>query len=134
MNINQILLTIADEIARENGYIMIDEKLIIGKNDWFWGNRKAWPNAQVLARTYILPAWEDEQERQDYSTNKVYLDMHWGNPRIHVRYPDGISCCLTYRNTDNSCSEVQAFGSTGLTKASYIQNKINELNNKDHNK
>lgn len=114
MNINEIMLTVASEIARDNGYILADERVIIGKKDWFWGNREAFPDARVMSRTYILPAWEEEREREGDFTSKIYLDMHWGKPRLHVRYPDGTSCCLTYGN--EGCSEGQSFGPAGLEK------------------
>lgn len=126
MNINEIMLIVADEIARSNGYILTDEKVIIGKDDSFWGNRIAFPDAQVRSRTYILPAWEEEHERDFFYTRKINLDMYLGKPRIHVRYPDGSSCCLTYGN--EGCSEAQAFGQNGLAKALCLQNRIDELN------
>lgn len=127
MNINEIMLTVASEIARDNGYILADERVIIGKKDWFWGNREAFPDARVMSRTYILPAWEEGREREGDFTSKIYLDMHWGNPRLHGRYPDGTSCCLTYGN--EGCSEGQSFGPAGLEKAFNLQSKIDKLNN-----
>lgn len=132
MNINEIMLTVASEIARDNGYILADERVIIGKKDWFWGNREAFPDARVMSRTYILPAWEEEREKEGYFTSKIYLDMHWGKPRLHVRYPDGTSCCLTYGN--DGCSEAQSFGPDGLSKAFRIQERIDDLNTKGVNK
>ena len=132
MNINEIMLIVADEIARSYGYILTDERVISGKKDWFWGNREGFPDAQVKSRTYILPAWEDEQEREDYFACKIYLDMYWGKPRLHVRYPDGTSCCLTYGN--EGCFEAQSFGPVGLSKAFRIQERIDELNTKGTNK
>lgn len=129
MNINEILLTVADEIARDNGYILTEERVIIGKNDWFWGNKVGFPNTQVKSRTYILPAWEEEQEGEDYFTRKIYLDMYWGKPRIHVKYPDGAFCCLTYSN--DGCIEAQAFSPIGLKKALWIQEKIDKLYNRE---
>lgn len=132
MNINEIMLIVASEIARDNGYILADERVIIGKKDWFWGNREAFPDARVMSRTYILPAWEEEREKEGYFTSKIYLDMHWGKPRLHVRYPDGTSCCLTYGN--DGCSEAQSFGPDGLSKAFRIQERIDDLNTKGVNK
>lgn len=129
MNINEILLTVADKIARDNGYILTDERVIIGKNDWFWGNKAGFPDTQVKSRTYILPAWEDEQEGENYFTRKIYLDMHWGKPRIHVKYPDGAFCCLTYSN--DGCTEAQTFSPIGLKKALCIQEKIDKLYNRE---
>lgn len=35
MNINEIMLTVASEIARDNGYILADERVIIGKKIGF---------------------------------------------------------------------------------------------------
>lgn len=40
MNINEILLTVADEIARDNGYILTDERVIIGKMIGFGATRQ----------------------------------------------------------------------------------------------
>lgn len=123
-DVNQIMLIVADEIARENGYIQIEEKTITGKTDWFWGNRAACPEAQVKSRTYVRPAWEDEQETSRYRPCKIYIDMNWGKPRIHVTTNNAF-CCLTY--SQDGFTEAQAYGENGLDEAVSLKNKIDKL-------
>lgn len=125
MTINEAMLAVAEEIAREYGYILIDESIILGKNHWFWGNKRHYPGVQVKSRTYILPVWEEEHDIPNYIGCKIYIDMYWGTPRIDVTYPDGSCCCLSF-NAENRV-DAQAFGNVGLEKAVDLKNAILEL-------
>lgn len=122
---NEIMLIVAKELACKYGYILTDESTIIGKKDRFWGNKELFPEVQIKTCTYILPAWEDEQEKADYCCRKIYLDMFWGLPRLHVRYPDKDFCCILYKA--GKFYDAQAFGEKGLEQALMIKNRINEL-------
>lgn len=54
------MLIVAEEVANELGYIDTGKTVIIGKRDWFWGNRVAAADKQIVSCKYILPQWEGE--------------------------------------------------------------------------
>lgn len=126
MEVNEAMLIVSEEVARELGYIEIGKEVIEGKNSSFWGNREFAADKQVKSCLYILPQWEGEKD-ENKRKPKVKIDMHWGNPRLGIDYPDGSFCCLTYKN--GKVSEAQAFNEKGLSHALDINQRINKLIN-----
>lgn len=126
MTVNEAMLIVAEEVANKLGYIDTGKTVITGKRDWFWGNRVAAADKQIVSCKYILPQWEGE--RDDRKRNpKIEIDMHWGNPRLGIDYPGGTFCCLTYKG--EKVSEAQAFGENGLLCAISIKQRIDKLIN-----
>lgn len=126
MEVNEALLIVAEEVARELGYIEVSKHVINGFQDNFWGNRAIAADKQVKSCLYILPQWEGEKD-ENKRKPKVKIDMHWGNPRLGIDYPDGSFCCLTYK--DEKFSEAQSFNEKGLSHALDINQRINKLIN-----
>ena len=125
LNINEAMLIAAEELALKYGYILVDEKIIIGKKDGDIVNQWAFPDAEVKTRTYIQPVWEEEKEKPEYNCRRIFIDMMMGKPRIHVSYPDGDFCSLNYN--DAGKPETLEFGYTALEKALALRKKIDRL-------
>lgn len=126
MEINEAMLIVAEEVARELDYIEVSKNVIKGFQDDFWGNRAIAADKQVKSCLYILPQLEGEKDERKRSP-KIKIDMYWGKPRLGIDYPDGSFCCLTYK--DGKVSEAQAFGENGLSRAVEIQQRIDKLIN-----
>lgn len=126
MEVNEAMLIVAEEVARELGYIEVGKEVIEGKNSWFWGNRAMAADKQVKSCKYILPQWEGERD-ENKRKPEIEIDMHWGNPRLGIDYPDSSFCCLTYKV--GKVSEVQAFGENGLSRAIDIKQRVDKLIN-----
>lgn len=126
MEINEAMLIVAEEVARELDYIEVSKNVIKGFQDDFWGNRAIAADKQVKSCLYILPQLEGEKDERKRSP-KIKIDMYWGKPRLGIDYPDGSFCCLTYK--DGKVSEAQAFGENGLSRAVEIQQRIEKLIN-----
>ncbi|MBW9276708.1 hypothetical protein [Bacteroides fragilis] len=126
MEINEAMLIVAEEVARELDYIEVSKNVIKGFQDDFWGNRAIAADKQVKSCLYILPQWDGEKDERKRSP-KIKIDMYWGKPRLGIDYPDGSFCCLTYK--DGKVSEAQAFGENGLSRAVEIQQRIDKLIN-----
>lgn len=124
MEVNEAMLIVAEEVARELGYINTGKGVIEGNNSSFWGNREFYADKQVKFCKYILPQWEGEKDESKRSP-KIAIDMHWGNPRLGIDYPDGSFCCLTYES--GKLSEAQAFKANGLSRAIDIEKRIEKL-------
>lgn len=131
MTENQAMLIVAEQVAKENGYIEVSKHIIDASRDWFWGNRAAAQLSgkpiQITACKYILPIFEGEKD-ESKRRPKIEIDMHWGKPRLGIDLTDVTFCCLTYK--DGICSEAQAFGEKGLAFALSIKDRINYLINK----
>lgn len=129
METNQAMLSVAEQAAKDFGFIEVSKHRIDALKDTFWGNNvigaKAFMKGEkpvfVDACKYILPRFEEDS----IAPHRIYIDMHWGNPRLHINLPSGVSCCLTYK--DGICSEAQAFGDRGLEFALCIKDKIDYL-------
>lgn len=129
MEVNQAMLIVAEQTAKEHGYIEVSNHIIDAKRDWFWGNQVLAAKAlaegkeaiKVQACLYVLPQFEEDKDTSKRRP-KIQIDMHWGKPRLGIDLPDGTSCFLTYK--DNICNEAQAFGEKGLTFALAIKEKI----------
>lgn len=124
MEVNQAMLLVAEEVARELGYVDAGTKIIVGSKDSFWGNREMAADKQVISCKYILPFWEDDENE---IKPKIEIDMQWGSPRLGIRYPDGSFCNITYK--DGEMSEAQAFHENGLSNALDIKQRIDKLIN-----
>lgn len=130
MEVNEAMLIVAEEVAQELGYIEVRKNIIHGERDSFWGNQYLAKSRStplvVKSCMYILPQWEGEKNENKRSP-KVKIDMHWGNPRLSIDYPDSSFCCLTYE--DRKISEAQAFEENGLSRAIDIKQRIDKLIN-----
>ena len=130
MTENQAMLIVAEQVAKENGYIEVSKHIIDASRDWFWGNKvlsvMAGKPLMITACKYILPMFEDEKD-ESKRRPKIEIDMHWGKPRLGIDLTDGTFCCLTYK--DGICSEAQAFGEKGLAFALSIKDRIDYLIN-----
>lgn len=122
MTVNEAMLAVADEIAKENGYIMTREPYKhYARKDNFWGNlvqSVKEPDLHILTAEYILPAFENEP------SHRIDIDMFFGKPRLNVRLPDACAH-LTYR--DGVLSEAQAFLEGGLALAVNLKERIDIL-------
>lgn len=131
MEVNEAMLIVAEEVAHELGYIEVGKEVINGLQDNFWGNRviaaKCYPQLVIVKSCkHILPQWEDEKDESKRKP-KIEIDMHWGNPRLGIDYPDGSFCCLVYKA--GKVSEAQAFGENGLSRAIDIKQRVDKLIN-----
>ena len=126
MEVNEAMLIVAEEVARELCYIDAGKEVIEGKKDWFWGNQAIAADKKIKSCLYILPQWEGEKNENKRSP-KVEIDMYWGRPRLGIDSPDSSFCCLTYKN--GKVSEAQAFGENGLARAIDIKQRIDKLIN-----
>lgn len=126
MEVNEAMLIVAEEVARELGYIEVSREVINGLQDNFWGNRAMAADKQVKSCKYILPQWEGERD-ENKRKPEIEIDMHWGRPRLGIDYPDSSFCCLTYK--DGKVSEAQAFGENGLARAIDIKQRVDKLIN-----
>lgn len=131
MTENEAMLIVAEQVAREHGYIEVDRQINDGSHDCFWGNRMKAVDAMVAGKsisvetcTYILPIFEGEKD-ESKRRPKVKIDMFWGKPRLNIDLPDGTFCCLTYR--EGICSEAQAFGENGLAFALSVKGRLDYL-------
>lgn len=132
---NQAMLIVAEQTAKELGYIETSKHTINALRDSFWGNIKKGIESdrplEVAACKYILPLFEDEGLNY-YRKPKIWIDMHWGSPRLSICRTDGTFCCLTYK--DGGCAEAQAFGEKGLELALSVKSRIDyliKINNND---
>lgn len=124
------MLIVAEQVAKELGYIEVSKNAHNALRDRFWGNRAvaAMAGKPVVITTckYILPMFEEDKD-DSKRRPKIEIDMFWGRPRLGIDLPDGTFCCLTYK--DGICSEAQAFGEKGLAFALSIKEKIDYLIN-----
>lgn len=108
------MLIVAEQVAKEQGYIEVSKNAHNALRDRFWGNRAvaAMAGKPVVITTckYILPMFEEDK------------DDSKRRPRLGIDLPDGTFCCLTYK--DGICSEAQAFGDKGIAFAASIKEKI----------
>ena len=130
MNSNTAMLIVAEQVAREQGYIEVGTRTIDALHDWFWGNRavalEQYPKPLVVQSVkYIQPIFEDEQDNSKRKP-KISIDMHFGKPRLTIDLPDGTMACVTY-DRDGKCSEAQAFGDRGLSFALEVKTRIDFL-------
>lgn len=125
MDINQAMLIVAEQVAKELGYIEVSKNAHNALRDRFWGNRAvaemAGKPVVITTCKYILPIFEGEKD-ENKRRPKIEIDMFWGRPRLGIDLPDGTFCCLTYK--DGICSEAQAFGDKGIVFAASIKEKI----------
>ena len=125
------MLIVAEQVAKEQGYIEVSKNALNALRDRFWGNRAvaAMAGKPVVITTckYILPMFEEDKD-ESKRRPKIEIDMFWGKPRLGIDITDGTFCCLTYK--DGICSEAQAFGEKGLTFALSIKDRIDYLINK----
>nr|UVY16818.1 MAG: hypothetical protein [Bacteriophage sp.] len=130
MTENQAMLVVAEQTAKELGYIEVSKNAHNALRDRFWGNRAvaAMAGKPVVITTckYILPIFEGEKD-ENKRRPKIEIDMFWGRPRLGIDLLDGTFCCLTYK--DGICSEAQAFGEKGLAFALSIKERIDYLIN-----
>ncbi|MBR5271782.1 MAG: hypothetical protein IKU25_00455 [Clostridia bacterium] len=133
MDANQAMLLVAENTAKEYGYIEVGKRTIDAMKDNFWGNNYLGVKAMMEGRSitvesckYIIPMFEEDREKVSRRP-KIEIDMHFGKPRLGIDLPSGTSCFLTYR--DNICTEAQAFGNNGLAFALSIKDKIDYLIN-----
>lgn len=130
MTENQAMLVVAEQTAKELGYIEVSKNAHNALRDRFWGNRAvaAMVGKPVVITTckYILPIFEGEKD-ENKRRPKIEIDMFWGRPRLGIDLLDGTFCCLTYK--DGICSEAQAFGEKGLAFALSIKERIDYLIN-----
>lgn len=130
MDINQAMLIVAEQVAKELGYIEVSKNAHNALRDRFWGNRAvavmAGKPVVITTCKYILPMFEEDKD-DSKRRPKIEIDMFWGRPRLGIDLPDGTFCCLTYK--DGICSEAQAFGEKGLAFALSIKEKIDYLIN-----
>lgn len=130
MTENQAMLIVAEQVAKEQGYIEVSKNTLNALRDRFWGNRAvaamAGKPVVITTRKYILPMLE-EDKGESKRRPKIEIDMFWGRPRLGIDLPDGTFCCLTYK--DGICSEAQAFGEKGLAFALSIKDRIDYLIN-----
>lgn len=124
------MLIVAEQVAKEYGYIEVGKNVINARNDGFWVNRFLGVTSSepicVSSCKYILPLFEEDKDSKKRRP-KIEIDMYWGKPRLGIDLSDGTFCCLTYR--DNICSEAQAFGERGLAFALSIKERIDYLLN-----
>lgn len=124
------MLVVAEQTAKELGYIEVSKNAHNALRDRFWGNRAvtAMAGKPVVITTckYILPIFEGEKD-ENKRRPKIEIDMFWGRPRLGIDLLDGTFCCLTYK--DGICSEAQAFGEKGLAFALSIKERIDYLIN-----
>jgi hypothetical protein len=125
MTENEAMLIVAEQVAKEQGYIEVSKNAHNALRDRFWGNRAvaAMAGKPVVITTckYILPMFEEDKD-DSKRRPKIEIDMFWGRPRLGIDLPDGTFCCLTYK--DGICSEAQAFGDKGIAFAVSIKEKI----------
>lgn len=125
MDINQAMLIVAEQVAKELGYIEVSKNAHNALRDRFWGNRAvaemAGKPVVITTCKYILPIFEGEKD-ENKRRPKIEIDMFWGRPRLGIDLPDGTFCCLTYK--DGICSGAQAFGDKGIAFAASIKEKI----------
>lgn len=133
MDANQAMLIVAERTAKEYGYIEVSKHQIDAIRDTFWGNQYLGVKAMmegvkitVDSCLYIKPQFEEDKD-ENKRRPRIYIDMHFGKPRLCIDLPGGTSCFLTYR--ENICSEAQAFGNNGLALALSIKDKIDYLIN-----
>ena len=130
MTENQAMLVVAEQTAKELGYIEVSKNAHNALRDRFWGNRAvaAMAGKPVVITTckYILPIFEGEKD-ENKRRPKIEIDMFWGRPRLGIDLLDGTFCCLIYK--DGICSEAQAFGKKGLAFALSIKERIDYLIN-----
>lgn len=133
MDANQAMLLVAENTAKEYGYIEVGKRTIDAMKDNFWGNNYLGVKAMmegysitVESCKYIIPMFEEDRDKVSRRP-KIEIDMHFGKPRLGIDLPGGTSCFLTYR--DNICTEAQAFGNNGLAFALSIKDKIDYLIN-----
>lgn len=124
------MLVVAEQTAKELGYIEVSKNAHNALRDRFWGNRAvaAMAGKPVVITTckYILPIFEGEKD-ENKRRPKIEIDMFWGRPRLGIDLLDGTFCCLIYK--DGICSEAQAFGEKGLAFALSIKERIDYLIN-----
>lgn len=131
MNANEAMIVVANQIARERGFIEVTPThKMYAKNDSFWGNKVLGcksPDVYIETCKYIYPLFDDELEKLgEYSKNPtIDIDMFWGNPRLNVRISSEEGAHITFSN--EILSDVQAFGERGLDLAVLLKTRINKL-------
>lgn len=132
MDANQAMLIVAEQAAKDFGFIEVSKHQIDAERDLFWGNKMIGIESRLKngkpvildACKYIIPQFEEDRDKNK-RTPRIQIDMHWGKPRLGIDLPNGTSCFLTYK--DNLCTEAQAFGDKGLAFALCIKDKIDYL-------
>ncbi len=121
MTVNEAMVKVAEEIAREEGYICVYEPYKhYARKDSFWGNQYAAVKANnldlhIITTKWIRPAFEGER------VYRIDIDMYFGEPRLNIQLPGG-SAHLTYK--EGKLSETQCFGEDALMLAAYYKERI----------
>lgn len=134
--VNQALLQVAREVARNYGYIETDhhvEDLTLHK---FWGTSFYYVKKYLethIAQTfesvcYSYPIFEDELDEKK-ARPKIELRVRFANPRIDIRFPDGGFIGLEYNPESHEFEEAQIFGESGYWKLPVIKERIEQLIN-----
>lgn len=134
--VNQALLQVANEIAREYGYIETDRKIENLMLSDFWGTRfqavKYYFNFHKIPEfesvRYSYPVWEDDLDEKKRRP-KITFRVRFANPRIDIDFPDGGYVGLEYSPASCSFEEAQIFGESGYRKLPVIKERIEQLIN-----
>ena len=99
MDANQAMLIVAEQAAKDFGFIEVSKHRIDAERDLFWGNKmigiesrlKSGKPVIVDACKYIIPQFEEDRDKNK-RTPRIQIDMHWGKPRLGIDLPNGTSC------------------------------------------
>ena len=128
---------VAEQIAREKGFILVANEERLLRKDKFWGN-------SCVAVEYLIEhgykeelkyeyfkfiyPFFDEDKNEKFESPKIELDMHFGNPRLTVYHKGKAGgFCLTYSRKTLKFSEAQVFGEHGFEMALEAKTAIERL-------
>ena len=128
---------VAEQIARENGFILVANEDRLLRKDKFWGN--SYVAVEYLMKhgykeelkyeyfKFVYPIFEEEKNEK-FASPKIELDMHFGNPRLTVYHKDNAGgFCLTYSRERLKFSEAQVFGEHGFEMAIEAKTAIESI-------
>ena len=121
--VNQALLQVANEIAREYGYIETDRKIENLMLSDFWGTR--FQAVKYYLNFHKIP--EFESVRYSYPVWEDALRVRFANPRIDIDFPDGGYVGLEYSPASCSFEEAQIFGDSGYRKMPIVKERIEAI-------
>ena len=132
--VNEAMLKLASELAREFGYIETDSRVENLMRSDFWGTRynaalhylKMREMLMFEVVRYSMPIFEGEKKDKT-AHPRIELRVRFLNPRIDIHLPDGGYVGLEYSMESRHFEEAQIWKDSGFAKASAIKERLETL-------
>lgn len=132
--VNEVMLQVAAEIARQYVYIETDHRIVNLIKSSFWGT-SYWAIKSYLKTKeipmfetveYSYPVFEDDLDETKVRP-RIELRVRFNRPRIDIHFPDGGFVGMEFKPETYEFAEAQIWNDEGFEKAPVIKHRIEEL-------